>query len=76
MQFSTGPIKFLPTTDESKMERAEHLAKAISIPTISTSSDELSLPELTELNQLIEDTFPEIHEADYINFTQVSVLQN
>lgn len=51
---------------ELKLEWAKRLGQAIQIKTVSFNETDLSLDELLELHNFIQDQYPAIHSADYI----------
>ena len=66
-------IHFMPSEDTDLQSRAERLAGAIKIPTITYNPREIvDTQAFLDINAYIENEFPELHKADFVQFVQVN----
>ena len=60
----------MPNGESDKYARAQRLADAIAIPTVSGDNNSMDFEALEELNLYLEDMFPKIHANDTSTYVE------
>ncbi|KAF4532033.1 hypothetical protein B566_EDAN015012 [Ephemera danica] len=72
LQMSLPVVPGLPNDEKSIFERAERLAGAIRIPTISYSRDNANNKAFLDLHNYLREKFPHVHNSKYVKLDVIN----